>query len=150
MTNAEKYKQEIDELVKPKEQAETVLAYDTKTKELTRCIDVVCTDCLFTKTNYTKKEGSDNCTKNCKDWLQSEYEEDSEYKEDTEKTINDEPYEREDIDEEPKIKKLLFVEEGSVDKTELFARLKGHPEIEVIFYRPNSKPPVLVNLEGEE
>ena len=144
MTNAEKYKQEIYELVKPKEQAETVLAYDIKTKELTRCIDVVCTDCLFTKTNYTKKDGPDNCTKNCKDWLQSEYEED------TEKTINDEPYEREDTDEEPKIKKLLFVEEGSVDKTELFARLKGHPEIEVIFYRPNSKPPVLVNLEEEE
>ena len=144
MTNAEKYKQEIYELVKPKEQVETVLAYDIKTKELTRCIDVVCTDCLFTKTNYTKKDGPDNCTKNCKDWLQSEYEED------TEKTINDEPHEREDTDEEPKIKKLLFVEEGSVDKTELFARLKGHPEIEVIFYRPNSKPPVLVNLEGEE
>ena len=144
MTNAEKYKQEIYELVKPNEQAETVLAYDIKTKELTRCIDVVCTDCLFTKTNYTKKDGPDNCTKNCKDWLQSEYEED------TEKTINDEPYEREDTDEEPKIKKLLFVEEGSVDKTELFARLKGHPEIEVIFYRPNSKPPVLVNLEDEE
>lgn len=144
MTNAEKYKQEIYELVKPNEQAETMLAYDIKTKELTRCIDVVCTDCLFTKTNYTKKDGPDNCTKNCKDWLQSEYEED------TEKTINDEPYEREDTDEEPKIKKLLFVEEGSVDKTELFARLKGHPEIEVIFYRPNSKPPVLVNLEDEE
>lgn len=144
MTNAEKYKQEIYELVKPKEQVETVLAYDIKTKELTRCIDVVCTDCLFTKTNYTKKDGPDNCTKNCKDWLQSEYEED------TEKTINDEPHEREDTDEESKIKKLLFVEEGSVDKTELFSRLKGHPEIEVIFYRPNSKPPVLVNLEEEE
>lgn len=147
MTNAEKYKQEIYELVKPKEQVETVLAYDIKTNKLERCLArygiTSCADCLFFLANNKNKSIS-TCTKNCKDWLQSEYEED------TEKTINDEPYEREDTDEEPKIKKLLFVEEGSVDKTELFSRLKGHPEIEVVFYRPNSKPPVLVNLEGEE
>ena len=150
MTNAEKYKQEIDKLVGPNEQAETVLTYDIKTKELTRCIDVVCTDCLFTKTNYTKKDGPDNCIKNCKDWLQSEYEEDSEYKEDTEKTINDEPYEREDIDEEPKIKQLLFVEDGSVDMFNLYSQLSGNPEIAIIVYRKGSRMPILVNLEEEK
>ena len=33
MTNAEKYKQEIKEIVKPNEQAETVLAYNIKTNK---------------------------------------------------------------------------------------------------------------------
>ena len=144
MTNAEKYKQEIDELVKPKEQAETVLAYNIKTNKLARCGRTYCGDCLFAKTNYPKKNGSDNCTKNCKDWLQSEYEED------TEKTINDEPYEREDIDEARKVKQLLFVEDGSVDMFELYSQLSGNPEIAIIVYRKNSRTPVLANLEKEK
>ena len=151
MTNAEKYKQEIKEIVKPNEQAETVLAYNIKTNKLARCGRTYCGDCLFAKTNYTKKNGSDNCTKNCKDWLQSECKEDSEYEEDTERnTINDEPNESKDIGEARKVKQLLFVEDGSVDMFELYSQLSGNPEIAIIVYRKNSRTPVLANLEKEK
>lgn len=139
MTNAEKYKQEIDKLVKPNEQAETVLAYNIETNKLARCSCTYCSDCLFKTSNCT-----DNCTDNCEKWLQSEYEED------TEKTINDEPHEREDTDEEPKIKQLLFVEEDSVDMFNLYSQLRGNPEIAIIVYRKNSRTPVLANLEKEK
>ena len=80
MTNAEKYKQEIYELVKPKEQAETVLAYDIKTNNLVRCLArygiTSCADCLFFSTNNKNKSIS-TCTDACEDWLQSEYGEQS-------------------------------------------------------------------------
>lgn len=141
MTNAEKYKQEIKEIVKPNEQAETVLAYNIKTNKLARCGRTYCGDCLF---DYTKKNGSGNCTKNCKDWLQSEY------AEDTEKTINDEPNESKDIGEAQKVKQLLFVEDGSVDMFNLYSQLSGNPEIAIIVYRKNSRTPVLANLEDEK
>lgn len=145
MTNAEKYKQEIDELVKPKEQAETVLAYNIETNKLARCGRTYCGNCLFAQTNYTKKNGSDNCTKNCKDWLQSEYAEDTERN-----TINDEPNECEDIGEARKVKQLLFVEDGSVDMFNLYSQLSGNPEIAIIVYHKNSRTPVLANLEDEK
>ena len=83
---------------------------------------------------------------NGEDWLQSEYEV---HTEDTEKCTTSEDKD-EDISEEPKIKKLLFVEDGSVAKSELYSRLQGHPEIAIIFYRPNSKMPFLINLEEEK
>ena len=136
MTNAEKYKQEIDKIV--------VLAYNIKTNKLAKCGRTYCGDCLFAKTNYTKKNASDNCTKNCKDWLQSEY------AEDTEKTINDEPNESKDIGEARKVKQLLFVEDGSADMFNLYSQLSGNPEIAIIVYRKNSRTPVLANLEKEK
>lgn len=134
MTNAEKYKKEIEKIVKPNVRAEHALAYNIKTNELTRCSIIIdCADCLFSKKNNKDKVAT--CMENCKDWLQSEYEED------TEKGTIDEDI-GEDISEEPKIKKLLFVEEGSVDKFELYSRLQGHPEIAIIVYHKNSRTPV--------
>ena len=148
MTNAEKYKKEIDKLVRPNEQAKRVLAYlayNIKTNELTRCGAIGdCGDCLFSIRNNKDKVAT--CTENCKNWLQSKYEV---HTEDTEKCTTSEDKD-EDISEEPKIKKLLFVEDGSVAKSELYSRLQGHPEIAIIFYRPNSKTPFLINLEEEK
>lgn len=144
MTNAEKYKQEIDKIVKPNEQAKRVLAYNIKTKELTRCSDLSCDDCLFSQ--LTTKPDS-TCIDACEDWLQIEY---KEHTEDTEKTINDEPNEREDTDEEPKVKQLLFVEEDSVDMFNLYSQLSGNPEIAIIVYRKGSRMPILVKAKEEE
>lgn len=144
MTNAEKYKKEIEKIVKPKEQAETVLAYNIKTKELTRCGTIVdCADCLFSKRNNKNKVAA--CMENCKNWLQSEYEEDTERN-----TINDEPNESEYIGVARKVKQLLFVEDGSVDMFNLYSQLSGNPEIAIIVYRQNSRTPVLANLEDEK
>lgn len=136
MTNAEKYKQEIDKLVKPNEKAKRVLAYNIKTNKLARCSCTYCGDCLF-KTS--------NCADNCEAWLQSEYGEDTERN-----TINDEPNESKDIGEARKVKQLLFVEDGSVDMFELYSQLSGNPEIAIIVYRKNSRTPVLANLEKEK
>ena len=142
MTNAEKYKKEIAEIVKPNEQAKCVLAYNIETNKLARCGRTYCCDCLF------EKNPTSNCTDNCEDWLQSEYKEDSKYEEDTERnTINDEPKERNTINDEPKIKQLLFVEDGSVDIFNLYSQLSGNPEIAIIVYRKGSRMPILVNLE---
>ena len=72
MTNAEKYKQEIDKLVRPNVRVEHALAYNIKTNELTRCSTKIdCDDCLFSKKNNKDKVAT--CMENCKNWLQSEY-----------------------------------------------------------------------------
>lgn len=150
MTNAEKYKQQIAEIVKPNEQAKRVLAYNIKTKELTRCSDLSCDDCLFSL--LTTKPDS-TCIDACEDWLQIEYEEDSEYEEDTKKdTINKAPNEDEYeyIGVAQKVKQLLFVEEDSVDMFNLYSQLSGNPEIAIIVYHKNSRTPVLANLEKEK
>lgn len=97
MTNAEKYKKEIEKIVKPNVRAEHALAYNIKTNELTRCSIIIdCDDCLFSKKNNKDKVAT--CMENCKDWLQSEYEEDTE---DTEKCTIDEDI-GEDISDKPK------------------------------------------------
>ena len=83
---------------------------------------------------------------NGEDWLQSEYEV---HTEDTEKCTTSEDKD-EDISEEPKIKKLLFVEDGSVDMFNLYSQLSGNPEIAIIVYRKGSRMPILVNLEEEK
>lgn len=146
MTNAEKFKQEIDKLVKPNEQAETVLAYNIKTNKLERCLArygiTSCADCLFFAANNKNKVAS--CMENCEDWLQSEYEEHTE-----KDTISDESNEIEYI-YKAKVKKLLFVEDGSVDMSNLYSQLSGNPEIAIIVYRKNSRTPVLANLEKEK
>ena len=145
MTNAEKYKKEIEEIVKSNEQAKCVLAYNIKTNKLARCGGTYCGNCLFFSRNY--KNGAVDCTENCKDWLQSE----CEPGEHTEKdTISEEPNESEDIGEARKVKQLLFVEDGSVDMFNLYSQLSGNPEIAIIVYRQNSKTPVLANLEDEK
>ena len=95
-----------------------------------------CGDCLF-------KNNSSNCTDNCEDWLQSEYDEQSKER----NTINEEAKENEDIGGARKVKQLLFVEDGSVDMFNLYSQLSGNPEIAIIVYRKNSKMPVLANLE---
>lgn len=136
MTNAEKYKQQIEKIVKPKEQAKSVLAYNIKTNKLARCGSTYCGDCLF-------KNNSSNCTDNCEDWLQSEYGEQSTEKD----TVSEEPNESEDIGGARKVKQLLFVEDGSLDMFNLYSQLSGNPEIAIIVYRKNSKTPVLANLE---
>lgn len=149
MTNAEKYKKKIEEIVKPNEQAKRVLAYNIKTKELTRCgVIADCDDCLFSQ--LTTKPDS-TCTDACEDWLQTEYEEDSEYEEDTKKdTINKAPNKSEYIGVAQKVKQLLFVEDGSVDMFNLYSQLRGNPEIAIIVYRKNSRTPVLANLGDEK
>ena len=48
----------------------------------------------------------------------------------------------------PKIKKFLFVEDGSVDIDDLGKRLAGNPEIAVAVYRQGSLPPQLVDLKN--
>lgn len=144
MTNAEKYKQQIAEIVKPNEQAKTVLAYNIKTNKLENCGHTYCDDCLFFFGNY--KNGVVNCTENCRDWLRSEYREQSTEKD----TISKEPNESEDIGGARKVKQLLFVEDGSVDMFNLYSQLSGNPEIAIIVYRQNSRTPVLANLEKEK
>lgn len=48
----------------------------------------------------------------------------------------------------PKIKKFLFVEDGSVDIDDLGKRLAGNPEIAVVIYRQGSLPPLLVDIKN--
>ena len=48
----------------------------------------------------------------------------------------------------PKIKKFLFVEDGSVDIDDLGKRLAGNPEIAVVVYRQGSLPPQLVDVRN--
>lgn len=144
MTNAEKYKKEIEKIVRPNEQANSVLAYIITTNKLTKCNPSLCNSCLFFFKNY--KNGAVDCTENCKDWLQSEYEEQSTEKD----TISEKPNESEDIGEARKVKQLLFVEEDSVDMFNLYSQLSGNPEIAIIVYRKNSRTPVLANLEKEK
>lgn len=145
MTNAEKYKKEIEKIVKPNVRAEYALAYNIKTNELTRCSIIIdCDDCLFSKKNNKDKVAT--CIENCKDWLQSEYREQSTEKD----TISEEPNESEDIGGARKVKQLLFVEDGSVDMFNLYSQLSGNPEIAIIVYRQNSRTPVLANLEKEK
>lgn len=146
MTNAEKYKKEIEKIVKPDEHAECVLAYNIKTNKLERCGVTSCADCLFFLANNKNKSPFFHCTDNCEDWLQSEYGEQSTEKD----TISEEPNESEDIGEARKVKKLLFVEDGSVDIFDLHSQLSGNPEIAIIVYRKNSRTPVLANLEKEK
>ena len=146
MTNAEKYKKEIEKIVKPDEHAECVLAYNIKTNKLERCGVTSCADCLFFLANNKNKSPIFHCTDNCEDWLQSEYGEQSTEKD----TISEEPNESEDIGEARKFKQLLFVEDGSVDMFNLYSQLSGNPEIAIIVYRQNSRTPVLANLEDEK
>lgn len=79
MTNAEKYKQQIEKIKKTNEDAKSVLACNLTTKELIRCgcNSISCDKCLFFWKNYKNGtlNGTLNCTYNCEDWLQSEYEE---------------------------------------------------------------------------
>lgn len=48
----------------------------------------------------------------------------------------------------PKIKKFLFVEDGSVDIADLGKGLASNPEIAVVIYRQGSLPPQLVDLKN--
>lgn len=48
----------------------------------------------------------------------------------------------------PKIKKFLFIEDGSVDTDELGKRLVSNPEIAVVVYRQGSLPPLLVDIKN--
>lgn len=58
---------------------------------------------------------------------------------DKEKTYNNLP---------PKIKKFLFIEDGSVDTDDLDKRLASNPEIAIVIYRQGSLPPQLVDLKN--
>lgn len=53
-------------------------------------------------------------------------------------------YPEQEIRRIPKIKKFLFIEDGSVDLDELRERLESNPEIAVVVYRQGSVPPQLV------
>lgn len=46
-----------------------------------------------------------------------------------------------------KVKKFLFVEEGSVDTDELGVQLEKNPEIAIVVYRQGSLPPQLVDVK---
>lgn len=48
----------------------------------------------------------------------------------------------------PKIKKFLFIEDGSVDTDDLGKRLASNPEIAIVIYRQGSLPPQLVDLKN--
>ena len=48
----------------------------------------------------------------------------------------------------PKIKKFLFIEDGSVDTDDLGERLASNPEIVIVIYRQGSRPPQLVDIKG--
>ena len=50
----------------------------------------------------------------------------------------------EKIKKPTRVKKFLFVEDGSVDLDELKERLESNPEIAVVIYRAGSVPPQLV------
>lgn len=47
-----------------------------------------------------------------------------------------------------KVKKFLFVEDGSVDTDDLAAQLENNPEIAIVFYRQGSLPPQLVDIKN--
>lgn len=47
-----------------------------------------------------------------------------------------------------KIKKFLFIEDGSVDTDDLGKRLASNPEIAVVVYRQGSLPPQLVDVKN--
>lgn len=47
-----------------------------------------------------------------------------------------------------KIKKFLFVEDGSVDTDDLDKRLASTPEIAIVIYRQGSLPPLLVDVKN--
>lgn len=52
------------------------------------------------------------------------------------------------IDEEVgKVKRFLFVEDGSVDTDDLAAQLENNPEIAIVVYRQGSTPPQLVEVK---
>lgn len=46
-----------------------------------------------------------------------------------------------------KVKKFLFIEDGSVDTDELGWRLENNPEIAIVVYRQGSMPPQLVDVK---
>ena len=46
-----------------------------------------------------------------------------------------------------KVKKFLFVEDGSVDTDELGVQLEKNPEIAIVVYRQGSTPPQLVEVK---
>lgn len=46
-----------------------------------------------------------------------------------------------------KVKKFLFVEDGSVDTDELGRQLENNPEIAIVVYRQGSTPPQLVDVK---
>lgn len=48
------------------------------------------------------------------------------------------------LKEATRIKKFIFIEDGSVDLDELRERLESNPEIAVVVYRQGSVPPQLV------
>ena len=47
----------------------------------------------------------------------------------------------------PKIKKILFIEDGSVDTDDLGERLASNPEIAIVIYRQGCLPPQLVDIK---
>nr|DAK85949.1 MAG TPA: hypothetical protein [Caudoviricetes sp.] len=47
-----------------------------------------------------------------------------------------------------KVKKFLFVEDGSVDTDDLAAQLENNPEIAIVVYRQGSLPPQLVDIKN--
>lgn len=47
-----------------------------------------------------------------------------------------------------KVKKFLFVEDGSVDLDELETKLANNPEIAIVVYRQGSLPPQLVDIKN--
>lgn len=47
-----------------------------------------------------------------------------------------------------KVKKFLFVEDGSVDTDELGRQLENNPEIAIVVYRQGSLPPQLVDIKN--
>lgn len=46
-----------------------------------------------------------------------------------------------------KVKRFLFVEDGSVDTDELGWQLENNPEIAIVVYRQGSVPPQLVDVK---
>ena len=48
----------------------------------------------------------------------------------------------------PKVKKFLFIEDGSVDIDDLGKRLAGNPEIAIVIYRQGGLPPLLVDVKN--
>lgn len=46
-----------------------------------------------------------------------------------------------------KVKKFLFVEDGSVDTDELGVQLEKNPEIAIVVYRQGSLPPQLIDVK---
>lgn len=46
-----------------------------------------------------------------------------------------------------KVKRFLFVEDGSVDTDELGRQLENNPEIAIVVYRQGSLPPQLIDVK---